>query len=483
MSAHAFNHQQRHAFTSFHGRVPEGLVVSDRRGMLKASVAGLAGLSLPALLRTRAEASAVGSPRKRKSVILLWMAGGPSHIDMWDPKPERPYENRGPFGVIPTRLPGVFFCEHMPKQAAMMDRVTLIRSVNARGSNHEPNKVFQTGNTAAAPRVNPKGEFYPAIASLVSKLRGANHPAMPPYTAFMKGRSHIARGGYLGEQYDPFVANQAARLPVYTNVGVDTGKVSGAPLFNLPAGLTHERIRKRQTLLADFDRIRQSLDLKGSMEAFDTYHQQAADILLGQRARDALDLSQESDRVRERYGDHLWCQQTLLARRLVEAGVSFVTLDLSYHGSSGTWDTHGDNIPPYGGIRSGLTPLLPIFDRLFTTLVTDLEERDLLDEVLVIAMGEFGRTPKIGTQDSTDGRNHWPIVMSMLLAGGGLRHGQVIGATEHDGGDIKHRPVTPGDLAATIYRHMDVPIDATYLDHRGRPHPIVENGTPLTELF
>ena len=186
---------------------------------------------------------------------------------------------------------------------------------------------------------------------------------------------------------------------------------------------------------------------------------------------------------RARYGDHLWCQQALLARRLVEAGVSFVTIDLSYHTASGTWDTHGDNIPPYGGISKGLGPLLPLFNHLLTTLVGDLEERGLLDEVLVIAMGEFGRTPLMGTQGSTDGRNHWPVVLSMALAGGGLRHGQVIGATEADGGQIKERRVTPGDLAATIYRHMGVPLDATYLDNTGRPRHIVENGRPIQELL
>ena len=172
-----------------------------------------------------------------------------------------------------------------------------------------------------------------------------------------------------------------------------------------------------------------------------------------------------------------------MARRLVEAGASFVTLDLSYHRASGTWDTHGDNIPPYGGIKNGLGPLLPLFDHLITTLISDLEERGLLDDCLVIAMGEFGRTPQMGTQDSSDGRNHWPVVMSMCLAGGGYRHGQVIGATESDGGQIADRPITPGDLAATIYHHLGVPLDTSYEDERGRPYLAVQNnGQPLREL-
>ena len=172
----------------------------------------------------------------------------------------------------------------------------------------------------------------------------------------------------------------------------------------------------------------------------------------------------------------IWCHAT-------GDGVKTKSPSTSYHGASGTWDTHGDNIPPYGGIKKGLGPLLPLFDHLLTTLVGDLDERGLLDDVLVIAMGEFGRTPLMGTQDSTDGRNHWPVVMSMSLAGGGMNHGQVIGATERDGGHIKDRPVTPGDLAATIYHHMGVPLDTTYLDPRGQPLHVVQNGKPIKELI
>jgi hypothetical protein len=193
-------------------------------------------------------------------------------------------------------------------------------------------------------------------------------------------------------------------------------------------------------------------------------------------------LDEEPADLRLRYGGEFG-QRCLLARRLVEAGVAFITLDLSYHTASGTWDNHGDNIPPYGGIWNGLRPLLPLFDHLLTTLVADLAQRGLLDDVLVIAMGEFGRTPVTGTQGSTDGRNHWPVVMSMALAGGGMRHGQVIGATEHDGGQIKERRVTPGDLAATIYHHMGVPLETTYLDTTGRPRSIVEGGGVIRELI
>lgn len=485
MADHAApTHSHSHAFGGFNALRREGLTLSSRRNLFKLGLAGIAGLSVPQLLANRAAAVQAGRPSPTgKSVILLWMTGGPSHIDTWDPKPDRPYENRGPFGVISTKIPGAIMCEHLPKQAAMLDRFTIIRSVDARHSNHSPNKVFQTANLAAEERTNREAKKYPAIASIVAKHHGANHPSMPPYIAFMKSREHLAFAGYLGKRYDPFIANEAARLPEYNEVGQDMGTVSGGDRFQLPAGLSYERIHDRGTLLADLDRLRCQIDATGSMEALDSYHQQAVEMLLGGRAQEAFDISREPVATRDRYGKHLWCQQALLARRFVEAGAAFVTLDLSYHGASGTWDTHGDNIPPYGGIKKGLQPLLPLFDHLLTTLVGDLEERGLLDQTLVIAMGEFGRTPSMGTQGSTDGRNHWPVVMSLAMAGGGLRHGQVIGATERDGGNILARPVTPGDLAATIYRHMGVPLDGTFTDDRGRPRYFLENGEPIRELF
>jgi hypothetical protein len=306
---------------------------------------------------------------------------------------------------------------------------------------------------------------------------------MPAYAAFMRSRSHIAFAGYLGRQYDPFMAQQAATLPVYDLVGNDTGAVSSPTLFQMAAGVDFDRIHERRALVRSFDTIRSDLDTSGSMAAMDRYGQAAVEMIVGRRAQAAFDITREPAAIRDRYGKHLWCQQALLARRLVEAGVSFVTLDLSYHTASGTWDTHGDNIPPYGGIWNGLRPLLPLFDHLVSTLVDDLDQRGMLDDVLVIAMGEFGRTPMTGTQGSSDGRNHWPVVMSMCLAGGGFRHGQVIGATESDGGSIKERRVTPGDLAATIYHHMDVPLDTHYLDTTGRPRPIVESGSVIRELI
>jgi hypothetical protein len=460
-------HSHGHAFSFLNARDRDGLTVFSRRSVLKAGLAGLAGLTFPNLLRLRAEAADGGAPMSRnKAVILLWMTGGPSHIDTWDVKPGMPSEIRGPFKDIRTKLPGVHICEYLPKQAAMLDKFTLIRSVDCRESNHEPNTVMQTANLAAEPRLNTKGHLYPAIGSIVAKLRGPNHRGMPPYVVLnMKDKSHVAWGGYLGKQFDPFLGHKVGQL------------------FQLPKGLTMDRLHSRRTLTQQMDNVRSELDATGQMEAMDRFSQQAFDIVAGARAQSAFDLSSEPAKIQQRYGDHDWCRQALLARRLVEAGVSFVTIDLSNHSASGTWDTHGDNIPPYGGIWNGLRPLLPVFDHLITTLVSDLEDHRLLDDTLVIAMGEFGRTPKLGTQGSTDGRDHWPVVMSMVMAGGGLRHGQVIGATTRDGGEIAERPVTPGDIAATIYHHFGVPLDATYLDHQGRPLPIVEHGHPIRELL
>ena len=460
-------HSANHAFSSLHPRVREGVTVTGRRSLLKAGLAGMAGLTLPGLLEAR-EQSLTGtrkaSPRQ-KSVILIWMTGGPSQIDTWDLKPQAPIEIRGPFSPIATALPGVQICEYLPLQAAMLDQMTLIRSVDCRFSNHEPNMVMQTANRDAEPRTNREADKFPALASIIARQRLENVPDMPPYVVLnMKSRSHVAWGGYLGHAYDPFLGNDVASL------------------FSLPGGLTADRLQSRRQLTSDLDRLRRDLDLSGSMEASNRFTQQAVNMVTGTSARQAFDLSQEPEAIRQRYGDHEWCRQALLARRLVEAGVSFVTIDLSHHGASGTWDTHGDNIPPYGGIWNGLRPLLPVFDRLLTTLVSDLGERGLLDDVLVLAMGEFGRTPKIGTQGSSDGRDHWPIVSSMTVAGGGFRHGQVIGATERDAGQIQERPVTPGDLAATLFQHMGVPQEVSYLDNRGRPRMVIDQGKPIIEL-
>jgi len=473
-----------------------GSVDLRRRNIVKAALGGLAGLTAAEVLQARADAVGLEKHSGRKSVILLWMAGGPSQIDTWDPKPNRPRENRGPFASIPTAVPGVAVCEHLPRQASMLDKFTIIRSVDCGRSDHSPSAVMQTGNRMARPRINSRGALYPAIGSVVAKFKGPNQPTMPAYVSFNRDPDHVPGGGFIGMQYDPMNGHRAAGLPAYHGFGRLIGhraEVDRAMHFTRPEGVSGQRMRNRRQLSASLDRLRRDIDQSGTMDALGHFQQQAVEMVLGGRARSAFDISGEPDAVRERYGEHLWCQQALLARRLVEAGVSFVTIDLSMGVNAGDWDSHGHE-HVFGGIEArpderfgtrGLQPLLPVFDHLTTTLVADLEDRGMLDDVLILAFGDFGRAPIIGTQGGfTGGRNHWPRVMSMCIAGGGLNHGQVIGSSDPHGGEINDRAVTPGDLAATIYRHMGVPLDTTWLDTNGRPNYIVEeNGEPIHELF
>lgn len=412
------------------------------------------------------------------------MAGGPSHIDTWDPKPSRPAENRGPFGTISTKIPGVVVGEHLPKQAAMLDRFTIARSVDPRGSDHSPGKVMQTGSREASPRRNPKGDLVPAYGSVIARFLGANEQGMPPYVAFNRDPHHVAGGGHLGMQFDPMNGHRAAGLPEYEGFGrlrEREAEAEEALRFDPPDGVDVDRLRVRRSLLGRLDRVDGRIDRSGTMSALDRFNELAVEMVLGGRARRAFDLAEEPEAVRRTYGEHLWCRQALVARRLVEAGTSFVTIDLTMGVNAGDWDSHGDQ-HVFGGIETGLKPLLPVFDHLVTTLVADLETRGLLDDVLVLALGEFGRSPILGTQRGfTGGRNHWPRVMSMCLAGGARQHGRVIGASTADGGEIGTLPVTPADIAATVYDHVGLDPNTTYEDDRGRPHPIVEGaGRPIS---
>ena len=442
----------------------------SRRNMLKAGLAGMAGLSLPALA---AQPGRGGGRRAAtsgaKSVILLWMAGGPSHIDTWDPKPDRPLQNRGPFGVIATRLPGVLHLR-APAEAGGDARPVHDHPLGRRPAQQPraeqglPDRQPRGG----AAHQSAAAELYPGHRLGRRQASTApNHPAMPPYVAFMKSRSHLAFGGYLGQQYDPFIANQAARLPIYTNVGVDTGRTTEADFFRLPAGLTHERIHERRDAAAATSTgCAASSTAPARWRRWTATASRRSRCCVGRRAQDAFDLAREPAAVRDRYGKHLWCQQALLARRLVEAGVAFVTLDLSYHTASGTWDTHGDNIPPYGGISKGLRPLLPLFDHLITTLVGDLEQRGLLDDVLVIAMGEFGRTPHDG--HAGQHRRPQPLAGGDVDGAGRRRLAARAGDRRHRSGRRPHqgaaasRPATWRRRSTTTWACRSTP---TYLGH------------------
>lgn len=429
--------------------------VGSRRWFLQTGLAGLSGLTLSQMLSLQA---AAGQSPSKKAVILFWLSGGPSHIDMWDPKPHAPQEIRGPYGVIPTRIPGVQFGEHLPLQASIADKLSVIRSVDCRASNHTP-ITMQAGNPLAR-RTNDgrDGGGYPSMGSVAAKFRGPNHPSMPGFVGLANSwTSDVWESGNMGTQYAPVKGQELA------------GK------FSMPAGVDVPRLQDRDNLRKQFDRFGRELEQHRTLDRVDRYTREAYEMVLSGDVQKAFNVDDESPEVRERYGNESIGQKALLARRLVEAGVTFVLVS----GAWGYFDHHGDQVR-WGGIVKGLTPLLPRVDRTMHTLVTDLEQRGLLDDTLVLMMGEFGRSPVI---NKDAGRDHWTNVMSMVMAGGGLNHGQVIGSTDSRGGSIASSPVRPQDLAATTFKHLGIPLDAHWTNPHGRPIPIVtEGGRPIPEL-
>ncbi|MGB0740302.1 MAG: DUF1501 domain-containing protein [Planctomycetaceae bacterium] len=387
-------------------------------------------------------------------MIQIWLSGGPSQIDMWDMKPDMPSEIRGPFRPIPTCLPGVQISEHLPLQASMMDRFVLVRSMDATSSNHTP-ITFQAANPRAQrTEIGRQGGGYPSMGSVAARFRGANQSGMPPFVALANSMvSDIYGAGDLGQAWEP----------------LDGVRINGK--FSLPQGIAADRLQDRNHLRQQLDRLQKQTETSESLARQDRYTQEAYDLVLGGKARQAFDLGNESDSMRDRYGRDSLGEKALLARRLVEAGVTFVTMSDAW----GHWDHHGDEVR-WGGIVKGLKPMLPVFDRGITALVSDLEDRGLLESTLVLIIGEFGRGP---VMTKTAGRDHWPAVMSFLMAGGGFSGGQVIGATDRRGGAILERPLTPGDLAATVYQHLQIPLDTHWMNPSGRPVPLIEQGTPI----
>lgn len=437
------------------GPTPDHLIrVGRRRWMLQAGLTGMAGISLPALLQSRAESGQNGSGKRATSVIQIWLSGGPSQVDMWDMKPEMPLEIRGPFKPIPTSVPGIEICEHMPLQAAMMDKFAIVRSMDASASNHTP-ITFQAANPKAQrTEVGRSGGGIPSMGSIAAKVRGAHQPGMPPYVALANSLvADVYGAGDLGQQFEP----------------LDGMRVDGK--FSLPHGVEVPRLQDRDRLRRELDLFRHHLDSSVSFQRQDRYTQEAVELVLGGAARKAFDLSEESGEVRNRYGRDSFGDKALLARRLVDAGVTFITMSDAW----GHWDHHGDEVQ-WGGIVKGLTPMLPVLDRGLTALIEDLDQRGLLETTLVVVIGEFGRSP---VMTKTAGRGHWPSVMSFLMAGGGITGGQVIGATDRSGGAIQERPLGPGDLAATVFTHLGIDPSSHWIHPSGRPVPLVEVGQPI----
>ena len=451
-----------HADSSTNGFSPppaDLIRVGSRRWFLQTGVAGMASLAAPSLLAARAPTAGSGqSGKDRKAVILIWLSGGPSHLDMWDPKPNAPVEIRSPFATLPTRLPGVNFTEHLPLQASIADKLTVVRSVDCSASNHTP-ITMQAGNPLARRTDDGRdGAGYPSMGSISARFRGPNDPDLPAFIGLAPSwAADVYGAGNLGSRFEPVKGLELADK------------------FALPAGIAASRLADRRDLRKQFDRMRYQLDRGATMEQYDRYSQQATEMVLSGKVQSAFDLHAERDRTRDEYGRTSVGEKALLARRLVEAGVTFVLIS----GKWGYFDHHGDNVQ-WGGIVKGLKPILPDVDRALFALITDLEQRGMLADTLVITMGEFGRSPVINKEA---GRDHWTAVMSLVLSGGGFQHGRVIGSTDSRGGEIASQPVRPQDLAATTYRHLGIDLGAHWTNSQGRPIPIVvEAGKPLQEL-
>lgn len=441
----------------------EGLT---RRSFVEAGVLGLGGLSLADLFALKAEANADGIDHSRDtSVILVWMSGGPGHHETWDPKPEAPDQFRGPFGAIATNVPGIQFCELLPEQAKIADKLAILRGVrHGTGDHTKGNHWMLTG--FEGPDFNkPDNRIQrrPSLGSVASMLRGPRRPGMPAYAA----APHL-RGGtdnlfhyavYLGGAHNPFVTNSD---PNEADFRVRD--------LSLSSGLTFDRLESRRELLSMIDGLQRDVATHGA--GLGQHQQSAFDLLTSSDVRDAFDITAEPDSVRDKYGRHTFGQSALLARRLVERGVRFVTVNTQ------PWDHHGtaNRLPT----AEGANLLIPPTDLAIASLIRDLDERGLLESTLVVGMGEFGRTPRM---NDAAGRDHWGHAFSVLIAGGRYPMGQVIGSSDEHGANVTDRPVSPEDVAATVYLHLG--IDARQVaipDLAGRPRYLVEEGEPITEL-
>jgi len=432
-----------------------------RRDFLKIGAAGLFGLTLPQLLRLESAAQAresEGGPKRRaNAVILLWLGGGPATIDMWDLKPDAPAEIRGEFKPIDANVDGIQICEHLPKTAQVIDKVTLVRSLNHTIPSHGPATVFmQTGNKPT-PAVQ-----YPVLGSLTTKLM-SQEPGVPPFVSFGEMRNGNA-AGYLGTACNPFLID---------GDGGKGGKGDKANFrvrgITLPNGFTLEQLEDRDGLLNDFDQGFRAADKAGDLvDGLDAFHQKALEILRSDKTKKAFDLTQEKQELREAYGLNGFGQGALAARRLVEAGVRFVTVSL------GGWDTHGKNFEALSKQR------LPQLDPTLATLIQDLSERGLLDKTIVYCAGEFGRTPKI---NKNAGRDHWARSMAVLLAGGGFKKGYAHGTTDAQGMAPATEPCTPDDVSSTIFHCLGIDPHTELQTSTGRPIQLFREGRVIPRLI
>jgi hypothetical protein len=458
-----------------------------RRDFVRVGALGTMGLALPELLRAEAQAAELakatgGSSRREKSCILFFLMGGQSQLDMWDMKPDAPEMIRGEFKPMSTNVDGIQICEHLPMLAQRMDRIALIRSMTHHVKNHAPAGYYALSGMPPKRDIGVLGlapDDQPAPGSVVSLLKPSTRP-VPSYVQLSPsqvGDNSIQmpglHAGFLGPKYDPLKVTSDPN-----EAGFQVEQLS------LPETVNDRRLDDRRSLLklveSEFPLIAESPAI-GKMDSF---YQRAFNLVTSAEARKAFDIGSEDPKLREKYGRNIYAQQLLLARRLVESGVRLVTVvwggpinaPLDY------WDTHQGNFPKQKD------KLIPVFDRCYSALLDDLKDRGMLDDTLVVAMGEFGRTPRVGQitanggTDST-GRDHWPFCYSITLAGDGVRGGQVIGKSDETTATYEERPVTPEDLIATIHHALGIDPHAEVRDQLGRPLPIVRGGEPVHELW
>ena len=444
----------------------------SRRSFVQLGVAGMASIGLSGILQAKEESRRAKGTGANTSAILIWLDGGPGHLDMYDMKPEAPAEFRGIWTPIKTNVPGIEISELFPKQARIADKFSIVRSLHHNTGDHFAggHRMLTTKDMGVS-GANTTGRF-PSLGSIVSFQRRQRHAILPSYISVPVASSIGLRPGYfggnlLGPPFDPF---QTDGDPNNANFKVQNLK--------LASGMSVARLDDRKSLAASLDRIPRAIDTSGTFDAMNRFDQQAFTFVSDTKTRQAFDLGQEDDRLRDRYGRHTWGQSTLLARRLVEAGASFVTVHF------GGWDHHWN-------LQAGMENYLPRVDTAVSALFTDLDQRGILDSTLVILCGEFSRTPRMNDggnggpplSQGTPGRDHWGNAMFCLLGGGGIRGGQIIGATNRRGEEPVSRPVRPENIHATIYRCLGLDPHMHILDRSGRPIPVLEDPTPIEELL
>lgn len=425
----------------------------SRRSFLQLGVLGLGGMTLPQLLRLKAQAATAGSSLQDTSIIFLELAGGPTHFETYDPKPEAPLEFRGPMGTVQTKLPGVLFSECMTEQAKIADRLAIIRSMTHDSSSHGTSSHLTQTGYYLRDRQSRQNDM-PSAGSITAKVRGANASGMPAYVALPQ-TTRFGNAAYIGKQYNPLQSAMDADRPDFE-----------VQNLSLNESLQLNRVLDRRGLLTALDHHRQVHDLEGTAQAHEEYTEQAFEMVTGAKAQKAFDIAKEKASVRETYGNHSEGQNLLLARRLVEAGVTFVTVR-----SSG-WDMHNkvaDRIRDRG-VR---------MDQGLAALINDLHDRGMQRNVMVVAIGEFGRTPRI---NKNAGRDHWGAAMSVMLSGGDYKMGQIIGATNSKGEAPVDQPYRPEHVLTMMYRHLGIDTLQTFNDRSGRPRYVLERGGVIQEL-